>query len=213
MTAFRHVLAITVLWSALIPDAQAQAMPPPDEQRIMQTVNALPPRFRDFLLDPSESYLTQAITVIGNHGGPDGIDRTAIDLFIGVTRAKARSRVTSRVMDADLMADGVVHRSEVEQLCLTLSSSQRGQMRRLFDRSDADRNGQISTEEMHLIADAEAAKAVSDTFEMILHGLPRLDIDGDGLVSVAELVKVVAVAGASAAKVADTGATPGKTDL
>jgi hypothetical protein len=208
-----RVMALTVLVCLEIPAVRAQDSVPVGERQIMQIIDSLPPPVRAALLDRQDGFVDWAAQVIGAYGGPDGIDPTSVDLFINVTRADARSRATARLLDADLTADGLILRTEVEGLCKVVSAYTRGQLRRAFDRADADRDQRITPAELRAYAEAAAQKDIGKVDEQILRSLPLLDLDRDGLVSVAEVAAIVAFATASAAKLADKAAVAGKTEL
>lgn len=184
-----------------------------DEQQIMRLIQELPQQVRENLVARPERFGTGMARVIGDFGSAAGIDRAGIALFIGVTRAKARSTATASLMDADLDDDGVIRRSEVEGLGQTVSAARRGQMRRQFDRADADRDQQVTAAELRADAAAAANTAIDGAQELALRSLPLLDLDKDGLVSVAEVLQVAAVAQAAAATMAEQAALAAKTEL
>ena len=192
---------------------QAQQVSPPDDLQILRLIQTLPQPVEDSLIGAPERFVENAADVIGGYGGPDGIDPAGIDLFIGVTRAAARSRTTARLLAADLDNDSAIPRIEIEALGQTLSAFQRGQLRRLFDGADANRDSTVTAAELRTRADADARKAISQNRELALRSLPLLDLDRDGLVSLAEVARVAAVARAAADQVAGTPGTPRKTDL
>jgi hypothetical protein len=62
-------------------------------------------------------------------------------------------------------------------------------------------------------ADLDARKVISRNRELALRSLPLLDVDQNGLVSMAEVARVAAVARATADQVAGAPGIPRKTDL
>jgi len=205
------MMVLCLSWAAGA--GQAQQVSPPDDAQIVRLIQTLPQPVQDSLIEAPERFVDNAADVIGGYGGPDGIDPAGIDLFIDVTRAAARSRITARLMAADLDNDSAIRRIEMEALGQTLSAFQRGQLRRLFDRSDTDRDSTVPAAELRAQADADARKVISQNRELALRSLPLLDINQDGLVSLAEVARVAAVARATADQVAGTPGVARKTDL
>jgi len=205
------MMVLCLSWAAGA--GQAQQVSSPDDAQIVRLIRTLPQAVQDSLIEAPERFVENAADVIGGYGGPDGIDPAGIDLFIDVTRAAARSRTTARLMEADLDNDSTIRRTELEALGQTLSAFQRGQLRRLFDRADANRDSTVPAAELRAEADVGARKVISQNRELALRSLPLLDVDQDGLVSLAEVARVAAVARATADQVAGTPGTPRKADL
>ena len=205
------MLVVSLSWAAC--SGQAQPVAPPDDLQIARLIRMLPQPVQDTLLTAPDRFVENAAGVISGFGGPDGIDPAGIDLFIDVTRAASRSRTTARLMEADLDNDGAIRRSEMEALGQTLSAFQRGQLRRLFDRADADHDSAVLAAELRVRADLDAQKVISRNRELALRSLPLLDVDQNGLVSLAEVTRVAAVARATAEQVAGAPGIPRKTDL
>jgi len=205
------MMVLCLSWAAGA--GQAQQVSPPDDAQIARLIRTLPQAVQDSLIEAPERFAENAAGVIGGYGGPDGIDPAGIDLYIDVTRAAARSRTTARLMEADLDNDSAIRRTEVEALGQTLSAFQRGQLRRLFDRADKDRDSTVPAAELRAQADADAPKVISQNRELALRSLPLLDVNQDGLVSLAEVARVAAVARATADQVAATPGVPRKADL
>ncbi len=192
---------------------QAEQVSPPNDPQIARLIRNLPQPVQDSLLEAPDGFVENAAGVISGYGGPDGIDPAGIDLFIDVTRAASRARITARLMEADLDNDGAIGRPEMEATGQTLSAYQRGQLRRLFDRADADYDSVVLAAELRAQADIDARKVISRNRELTLRSLPLLDVDQNGLVSMAEVARVAAVARATADQVAGAPGIPRKTDL
>jgi hypothetical protein len=205
------MMVLCLCWAACA--GQAQQVSPPDDPQIVRLIQMLPQSVQDSLLEAPERFVENAAGVISGFGGPDGIDLAGIDLFIDTTRAASRARTTARLMEADLDNDTAIRRAEMEALGQTLSAFQRGQLRRLFDRADADHDSLVPATELRAQAAAEAQKVISRNRELALRSLPLLDLDQNGLVSMAEVMRVAAVALATAEQVAGAPGTPRKADL
>lgn len=201
---------LCLFWGACA--GQAQPVSPGDDLQISRLIQALPPTLRDRMVNAPDRFVETVASVVTGYGGPDGIDTEGIDLFFEVSRAAARSRTISLLMDADLDNGGTIGRTELESLCKTVSANQRGQLRRLFDRADENRDSMITAPELRREADVDAQKSISESRELALRSLPLLDIDGDGLVSIAEVMRIAEGARAPANTKTEAGEAAGSPD-
>ncbi len=139
-----------------------------------------------------DRFEAQAIDLIAGFGGPEGLRPEGIETHIALERAGARASAMRRFMSMDLDADGSVDRKELAVSQHAASASGRGRMERQFAAADADGNAVVDAGEMAATGAAAALAALGEEEAGILRALLRLDADGDGALSVAEVSAAVA---------------------
>ncbi len=139
-----------------------------------------------------DAYLDRTATMIAGYGGADGIDETGIDRYIAVTRAEARAYRMRDLLAADLNNDGGVTGDEVATLAPLLGARERGRLVRAFGQGDGDGDDVLTAGELLAVAEKAAQRRISESAAGGLRGLMAFDLDGNGLVSSAELADVVA---------------------
>ncbi len=195
----RKLAALLICFLGLDP-AWAQNLPAPDDAQARQAYDALPKPVRAKLLQLPDWFAEDMAKLISGYGGPDGIDAEAVELHIAVTRAGARASTTAMLMQADLDDDGTVTRDEVEAFVQTCGATTRGKLRRLFARADTDANAQVSPAELRVESETAALRSLNDDRALVLRSLLLMDLDGNTLVSMNEVIRVSAIALRESAK-------------
>lgn len=135
---------------------------------------------------------TRAIDLIAGFGGPDGLRPADIEAHIALERAGARASGLRRFLAMDLDGDGAVTRAELAVSQRAASSAARGRMERQFAAADADTSGTVDAAELAAFGAAAGHAALDEEEADLLRGLIRLDADGNGALSVAEVATAVA---------------------
>ncbi len=141
-----------------------------------------------------ERFVERMAEIIAGYGGAEGIDANGIARYIAVTRAEARARRMTEMLAADLDNDGAITAAEVATLAPLLEARQRGRLVEAHRRGDADGDGEVTTAELQALAERAAQRRVSARAATALQGLMAFDLDGNAVLSTAELGQVVAAA-------------------
>ena len=176
-----------------------------DRRGAAEVAASLPPSVLKRIQASPDSYLDRTATMIAGYGGPEGIDAAGIARYIAVIRAEARALRIGDLLAADLDNDGAVTGEEVATLAPLLGARERGRFVRAYAQGDADTDGVMTAPELQTVAEKAAMRRIGEAAATALMGLTAFDLDGDGLVSSAELADVVAAAariGAAPARVA-----------
>jgi hypothetical protein len=154
----------------------------------------LPPALLTRIQTSPETYLDRAATIIAGYGGTGGIDAAGIDRYIAVARAEGRALRIGDLLTADLDNDGAVTADEVETLAPLLDARKRGRLMRSYAQGDADSDGVMTAGELQAVGERAGMRRMSEAAAAALQALLAFDLDGNGLVSSAELADVVAAA-------------------
>ena len=144
--------------------------------------------------DAPDAFLIDAFDMILGYGTDGAIDAAGIDRFIAVDRAEARAKAAASLLAADLNADGAVGATEISVLVQAQAARQRGRLMQNFNAADNDGNGTVSGPEVAAAADTAAGDAVSPAKATALRSMMALDLDGDKLLTMDEVVKSVTLA-------------------
>lgn len=139
-----------------------------------------------------ERFEARAIDLIAGFGGPDGLRIAGIETYIALDRAVARASSLRRFLAMDLDADGTVTRDELAVSQRAASASGRGRMEREFAAADADRNAAVEPTEQAASGAAAAVAALDEAEAGLLRAMLRLDADGDGALTAAEVSAAIA---------------------
>ncbi|RVT87073.1 hypothetical protein DXV76_03015 [Rhodobacteraceae bacterium CCMM004] len=136
--------------------------------------------------------LEEAAALILGHGqdgllGPDGVAR-----HVAMVRARIRAREVRRLREADLDGDLQVSAEELAVVQSVSTPGVRGRLALAFADADRDGSGVADPAEIHDRAGRVAMKEVDAGDVAALMALLTLDGDGDGLLSLAEVVAAVA---------------------
>jgi EF hand len=139
-----------------------------------------------------ERFEARAIDLIAGFGGPDGLRIAGIETHIALERAGARASSLRRFLAMDLDADGTVTRDELAVSQHAASAAGRGRMERQFAAADADGNAAVDPAELAATGAAAAQAALGEDEAGLLRAMLRLDADGDGALTGAEVSAAVA---------------------
>lgn len=139
-----------------------------------------------------ERFEAWAIDLVAGFGGPDGLRLAGIETHIALERAGARASSLRRFLAMDLDADGSVTRDELAVSQRAASAAGRGRMERQFAAADADGNAVVDPAEMAASGTAAALAALGEAEAGLLRAMLRLDADGDGALTAAEVSAAVA---------------------
>lgn len=138
-----------------------------------------------------QRFEARMIDLIAGFGGPDGAQAQDIEAHIALERAGARATALRRFLAMDLDADGAVTRQELAVSQRAASASGRGRMERQFVMADADASGTLDADEIAAAARTASLQALDEDEATLLRALMRLDADGNGVLSVAEVTAAV----------------------
>jgi hypothetical protein len=139
-----------------------------------------------------ERFEARAIDLIAGFGGPDGLRIAGIETHIALERAGARASSLRRFLAMDLDADGTVTRDELAVTQRAASAAGRGRMERQFTAADADGNAAVDPAELAASGAAAALAALGEAEAGLLRAMLRLDANGDGALTGAEVSAAVA---------------------
>ena len=139
-----------------------------------------------------ERFEAQAIDLIAGFGGPDGLRIAGIETHIALERAGGRASSLRRFLAMDLDADGTVTRDELAISQRAASAAGRGRMERQFAAADADGSAAVDPAELAASGAAAALAALDEAEAGLLRAMLRLDGDGDGALTGAEVSAAVA---------------------
>jgi hypothetical protein len=131
-----------------------------------------------------------ALTLILGYGRDGGITRDGIAESVAVERAVARAQVMRRMIEADLNADGTVSAPEIAVIVGAAPADLRGRIMRNHGLADRDGDGAVSATEAQARAEAYAMERVSDGDAARVMALIGLDLDGNGVLTLAEVDEV-----------------------
>jgi len=133
----------------------------------------------------------QMIDLVAGFGGPDGLRMAGIEEHIALERAGARASAMRRFLAMDLDADGDVLREELVTTQRAASAASRGRMERQFLAADLDSDGAVTLDEIAADGQAAALRALGEAEADLLRAVLRLDADGNGAVTAAEIATAV----------------------
>jgi hypothetical protein len=139
-----------------------------------------------------ERFEARVIDLVAGFGGPEGLRPEGIETHIALERAGARAASLRRFLAMDLDADGAVTRDELSVSQRAASAAGRGRMERQFAAADADGNARVDAAEMAAAGAAAGQMALDEAEASVLRSLLRLDADGDGALTVAEVTAAIA---------------------
>lgn len=127
------------------------------------------------------------IDLVAGFGGPSGLTEDGVEEHIALERAAARASAMRRFLAMDLDADGAVAPAELAAVQRAAGAEARGRMARQAAAADADGDGTMDPDEIRAAGQAEALRALDDEDAALLRAVLRLDRDGDGAVTLAEV--------------------------
>ena len=134
----------------------------------------------------------RAIDLIAGFGGPGGLRLEGIEAHVALERAGARASAMRRFLAMDLDADGSVDRNELATVQHAASAQGRGRMERQFAAADADGDAVVNAGEIAAAGTAAGLAALGEEEAGLLRAMLRLDANGDGALSVAEVSAAIA---------------------
>ncbi|MEX0285334.1 MAG: EF-hand domain-containing protein [Paracoccaceae bacterium] len=146
----------------------------------------------DALSKRPEYFVQEVASVILGHGTDGRIDAAGIDRFIALERARSRAYYMRRFHQADLDADGTISRAEMQVLQDVSSARQRGLLEVEFRKADANNDGRVTPDELADFAENGARRGFSTSEALAWRSLIALDRDGDGAVSLDDVMAAVA---------------------
>ncbi|MEH7829739.1 hypothetical protein [Gemmobacter denitrificans] len=152
----------------------------------------LPASVKARILKAPDRWLAEMTRLVAGFGGPAGLTSEGIDRHVAVERAAARANALRDLLSADLDGDGAVSAEEGQEMNLVLSARGRGAWALRQAAADQDGNGTLVGAEIVGFAQAQALDRFSDRRADGLRAVLAFDADGDGAVSIAELLKGVA---------------------
>lgn len=184
---------IIAIWIGLGAGVSAQSSPEPaqpkvDISRLMETV---PERSIKELQRRPEKFIEDAAILIMGFGGEAGIDLAGINASINLDRAWVRAREMRRLMVADLDNDHSVTIAEIRVLIAAERAGKRGLLLLGFQTADQDGDDVVSQTEVQSHAQARAMAALTVEDAQRLRAFMAFDLNGDGLVQINEVARVV----------------------
>jgi hypothetical protein len=138
-----------------------------------------------------DRFEAQIVDLVAGFGGPQGLTLAGIEDHIALERAGARASAMRRFLAMDLNGDGSVARAELVTVQRAASAATRGRMERQFLAADLD--GSDTVDEAEIVADGRVAelRALDEGEADLLRAVLRLDGDGDGALTAAEVQAAV----------------------
>jgi hypothetical protein len=154
----------------------AQEAVPKDADPLTEAISRNPGRFE-----------AQIVDLVAGFGGPEGLTLAGIEDHIALERAGARASAMRRFLAMDLDGDGGVTRAELVTVQRAASAATRGRMERQFLGADLD--GSDTVDAAEIVADGRAAglRALDEGEAELLRATLRLDGNGDGALTAAEV--------------------------
>ena len=185
----RLILVVLALCGGVASAEVAAVAPDPAMAALAQ---AMPAKRLKALRAAPEGYLADAARLIYATGLDGKIDAAGIETYIAVRRADLRAQSMALFLRADLNNDGAIGTDEARLYAATLAARGRADLRWGFDLADADVDGSVSPAELRSHADLTVMKALDETDAAGLRSLMLFDLDGDGTVTMDEVVGAVA---------------------
>ncbi len=186
------LLLVLSLVIALPLAAQEQAVAP---DTAAELAARLPKKLLKYIRRAPEAFIVEVTDEIATYGGVAGLGPEGIERIIASDRARARSRAVEGLMRADLDNDGAVARAELDNLIAISPEGARGRVETAWRQADADGNGLASGAEVKTYADRRALKALSDEQAEALRTYTAMDGNGDGHLTVEEVIAAVKLLG------------------
>ncbi len=139
----------------------------------------------------AEKYVDEMSVMINGFGVDGAIDRAGLDNIVALARSEARAMAFRRLQGADLDGDGAITTPEVQVTAAAASAVTRGRMVVYFGKADGDSNGVVSPAELQDYANAVALASFSEGKAQAIYAVIGFDGDGDGRVTLAEVVAAV----------------------
>lgn len=136
-------------------------------------------------------FMEQMAGLILGYGGAEGLNGTGIANYLAVNKAYIRAREMRRFLVADLNNDAQVTLDEMNILIQTENARSRGRLLVGFYKADTDGNDTVSMGEVRSFAEARASGAITQNDASLLEALVTLDLNGDGYVSLDEIIEIV----------------------
>jgi hypothetical protein len=176
-------LALLLLALALPVHAQEAPLPVPPG------LAGLPDVLADRLRRAPGDVVADAGAVILGYGADGAITAAGIATYIAHQEAAARGGVLRRMVEADLDADGTIAAAEIAVVVQAAEAGVRGRIMANHMAADADGDGAVTWAEARARADVLAMAALSEAERGRLAGLMTLDLNGDGLLALAEVAE------------------------
>lgn len=158
-----------------------------------RAVWTLPASLEKRLSRNPQRFLQDMADLIAGYGEDGALGEDAIAAFVGLERARVRAFHVRQLMQADIDGDGDISRSELDGLQRVKSAWLRGRLEIQFRRADTDRDGRVSAQELRADASARALQSLPAAKEEELRAVLRFDLDGDGAVTLDEVMEAVAI--------------------
>lgn len=182
-------MMVMVMMGALTGVAQAQEAEV-EVAPMPQGLQSVAPALAKRLQRDTDDVVEDAMTLILGYGQDGSIDSAGIQQSLQVERARQRANVIRRLVEADLDADGTVTTAEVGIIAGAAAARIRGRIMLGHAAADTDGDGRVTADEARARADAVAMEAVSEADATRALSLMGLDLDGDGILTLAELAEV-----------------------
>lgn len=139
------------------------------------------------LIEAPDRFEEEAAGIILGYGTAKGLDEQGIEAYLAVGRARIRVREMRRLLLADLDDDGSVTQAELAILVAAENARGRGRLWLAHGAADGNGDGVVSMTELRARAAMVAAKEQGIAEAEAARDLMKLDLDGNGRVTVAEL--------------------------
>jgi len=184
-----RILWSMVIWIGLGLGVSAQSV----DQKLdtSQLLESLPERTLKQLQQRPEKFLEDAAILIMGFGGEAGIDLAGINASINLERAWVRAREMRRLMVADLDNDHAIKLAEIRVLIASERAGKRGLLLLGFQAADQNHDTIVTQVELQNHAQIRAMAALSVEEVLRMRALMEFDLNGDGLVQISEVARVV----------------------
>lgn len=184
-----RILWSMVIWIGLGLGVSAQTV----HQKLdtSQLLESLPERTLKQLQQRPEKFLEDAAILIMGFGGEAGIDLAGINASINLERAWVRAREMRRLMVADLDNDHAIKLAEIRVLIASERAGKRELLLLGFQAADQNHDAVVTQVELQNHAQIRAMAALSVEEALRMRALMEFDLNGDGLVQITEVARVV----------------------
>lgn len=188
---FVHIAVMACLSVALVADPATGGEGGSPSADAAALARDLPERLLNRIRKRPATYIEDAAEAILSFGAGGGIGAAGIEESVLAERAKVRARETERFLRADLDNDGQMTSAEVDGLIRRTYQGWRGRLKVAQGAADSDGNGTISALELAAYAAASANAAVDEDEVAERLALTAFDLDRDGQVTLAEVMRGV----------------------
>ncbi len=161
------------------PTGQTEAEPVELDSRVYRQIQSNPDKF-----------IQATIQKLYQMNTSGTVTRADVQRFERIEVSRSRSQVVSKYLHLDVDGDGLISSEEVKMVSATEAVARRAQYDVLLLDADLDQNGEVSHAELIGFAEKKIAKARASGRVRSLDPLV-FDLDGDGKVDPAELVRCV----------------------